>query len=547
MEHVGSILSSPPRCVTYVFTVGFYVLTEATAVLGAGAIAPFTEEAVQRGIVYVMQDWPQSYGHTGFGCGFADLDGDGDPDIVLIGAATGSVGIFENDGTGTFIDRSQFNGIPTLPEGSAFVAGDYDSDGDLDLYFTQIGLRNVLLRNNGGFQFTDLFETANVGGSGASESACFGDYNGDGRLDLYVVNYHGIGYDLPNKLYRNLGNGTFDDVAPALGVDDAGLGYQAVWFDYDRDADLDLYLSNDKAVGSQLPNQLWRNDGGQFVNVSQASGTNVALDSMGVACGDFDGNGWPDLYCTNVPGAGGMNNPLLLNQGDGTFARAEGLWGVDNLFISWGAIFFDFDNDGLQDLYVNNMNDPNTLYRRTTALSSTEIGAVAMVTGNIGKSFSSAIADVDGDGDLDLLLNNLSGNVQLFINHEGQKRNWIRCRLVGSGNNVFAVGAGVGIRVGNTWQFQEILAGGNGYKGQNELTIHFGLDDATIVDEIVVYWPGGATTTAENIPANQVLTIFEAAVAIPAVSVWGILVLLLAVLTAGIIVIRCREDRPVQS
>ncbi len=543
MGNVGSTLSAPPRCASHAVRVGFYVLVEATVVFGAGSIEPFTEEAVKRGAVYVMQGWPQTYGHLGFGCGFADLDSDGDPDIVLIGSEDGGVGIFENDGTGTFIDRSQDNGIPSLPQGSGFAAGDADGDGDLDLYFTQIGLPNVLMRNDGGFQFTDVTSAAGVGDAAASESACFGDFNRDGWLDLYVVNYRNITPDSRNRLYRNLGNGTFDDVAPEQGVDDAGYGFQAAWFDYDRDGDADLYLSNDKGFKPPfLVNRLWRNDGGQFENVSKESGTDVALNSMGLACGDFDGNGWSDLYCTNGPGGGGMNNPLLLNQGDGTFVRAEALWGVENPFLSWGALFFDFDNDGRQDLYVNNMNDPNTLYWHTKGLPCPEIGAEAMVTGNDGKSFSSAVADVDGDGDLDLLLNNLGSNVELFINHEGEKRNWIRCRLVGSGNNVFAVGAGLGVRVGDTWRFREVLAGGNGYKGQNELTIHVGLDDATMVDEVVAYWPDGTTTTVENVPANQVLTIYEPGRAIPDVSVWGTLVLLLALLTAGTIVFRCRED-----
>jgi len=263
---------------------------------------------------------------------------------------------------------------------------------------------------------------------------------------------------------------------------------------------------------------------------------------MGLAGGDFDGNRWPDLYCTNGPGGGGMNNPLLLNQGDGMFERAEALWGVDNPFISWGAIFFDFDNDGRLDLYVNNETTPNTLYRQTTTLPTSEIAAEANVTGSAGMSYSSAFADVDGDGDLDLLLNNLSGNVALFINHEGEQRNWIRCRLVGSGDNVFAVGAGVSVRVGDTWRFREGHAGGNGYKGQKELTIHIGLDDATTVDEVVAYWPDGATTTLENVPANQVMTIYEPGPAIPAVSAWGTLALLLALVTAGTIALKCLEE-----
>ncbi|MFQ5463545.1 MAG: CRTAC1 family protein [Phycisphaerae bacterium] len=520
------------------------MLSAASAVSGGPAIAPFTEEAVTRGLVYVMQSWPQAYGHFGFGCGFADLDGDGDPDIVVIGGEDARVGVFENDGAGHFTDRAQDNGIPSLPQGSGFAAGDADGDGDLDLYFTQIGMPNVLVRNDGGFQFTEVTATSGVGDAAASESAFFGDFNGDGWLDLYVVNYRNLTEDSRNRLYRNLGDGTFEDVAPVQGVDDAGYGFQAVWFDYDRDTDVDLYLSNDKGFNAPfLANQLWRNDGGQLVNVSEASGTDVGLFSMGMACGDFDGNGWPDLYCSNGPGGGGMNNPLMLNQGDGTFVRSEAAWGVDNPFLSWGALFFDFDNDGRQDLYVNNAADPNTLYHQTGTLPVSEVAAEAMVTGNTGLSYSSAFADVDGDGDLDLLVANLNNNVQLSINHEGEQRHWIRCRLVGSGHNTFAVGAGVSVRVADTWRFREVLAGGNGYKGQNELTVHVGLDSATMADEVVVQWPTGTTTVLHNVAADQTLTIYDPGSAVPAASAWATLILLLTLLTAGTMVFACADNR----
>lgn len=291
------------------------------------AITPCTEEAQLRGLVYAMQDYPQQYGAYGVGCGFADLDGDSDPDIVLVGAADGRVGLFENDGAGHFTDRSADSGIPPLGQGSAFAAADYDGDGDLDLYFTQIGLANVLMRNDGNFRFTDVTREAGVGDLGAGKGACFGDFDGDSRLDLYLCNYNGAtnGTErIDNKLFRNLGNGSFEDVSVKQSVNDYGRGFEAVWFDYDLDGDLDLYLSNDRG---HLPplfrgNQLWRNDGGQLVNVSEESGAGLALFSMGLACGDFDNNGWPDLYCTNIPGGGDMNDPLLLNQGNGYFNEA---------------------------------------------------------------------------------------------------------------------------------------------------------------------------------------------------------------------------------
>ena len=487
-----------------------------SGVVGARPIAPHTEEAVARGVVYTMQDYPQTAGVLGFGCGFADLDGDGDPDIIILGAADGHVGIFENNGSGYFIDRSSASGIPLLPQASGFAAADYDGDGLIDLYLTQTGLSNVLVKNNGGFQFTDVTATAQVGDDGAGTGACFGDFNGDNRLDLYVCNYNGIPPRtelIDNKLYRNSGGGRFQDVSVAQTVDDEGLGFQAVWFDYDRDGDVDLYLSNDRGhLPPQFrPNQLWRNDGGQLVNVSVGSGTDLGLFSMGVACGDFDGNGWPDLYCTNVAGYEDGFNPLFLNGGPviPPFVESSAAAGVDHWITSWGSIFYDFDNNGYQDLYVNNMFLPNSLYINNGAFPCVEVAGAANVTANAGVSFSSAVADVDNDGDLDLLVNNLAANVELFINQEGHQRRWIKYHMVGQGANLFAVGGNIDTRTGARWQLREILAGGNGYLGQNELTVHVGLGDAIVADEVVVAWPGGQTLrTLTDLPSNETWTLY---------------------------------------
>ncbi len=489
----------------------------------ASAVEPFTEEAVARGLVYEVQPYPQPFGNEGSGCGFADLDNDGDPDAIILGAVTGSIGIFENDGTGNFINRSFVNGVPLIPLASGFAAADYDGDGDLDLYITVWTAANVLLRNQGSFQFINVTAAAGVGDAGEGEAASFGDYDGDGWLDLYLCNYTGLVLDPPapkNVLYRNLGNGAFEDVSVEQGVDDEGYGFQSVWFDYDRDGDVDLYLSNDRG---HLPplfanNQLWRNDNGNLVNVSAGSGADLGLFSMGVACGDFDGNRWPDLYCTNIAGYIDGFNPLFLNQGDGTFVESSEPAGVDLWVTSWGAIFFDFDNDGRQDLYVNTQFASNALFHNDGGFPCAEITLEAGVAGSVGTcplpgdcnaSFSSAIADVDSDGDLDLLMNNLGTNVELYINHEGDLRNSIRFQLVGQAPNHFGVGARVDVRFGSVWQFQEVLAGGNGYLGQNELTLHFGADQAGTADEVLVSWPGGKTTrTLTNMPVGHTWQLF---------------------------------------
>jgi hypothetical protein len=490
----------------------------AGGVAWAGIPAPFTEEAVARGLDFTMADFPQPQGFDGQGSGFADLDGDGDPDVVILGRASGVVGIFENIGGGSFVDRSSTSGIPIMVEQQAFAAADYDGDGLIDLYITQHAEPNVLVRNLGGFVFSDVTSTALVGDDGPAAGASWGDFDGDGWLDLYVCNYSGFAPYDPNRLYRNNGDGTFTNVAAAQGVDSDGLSFQSVWTDYDKDGDLDLYLSNDRAPLGYTPNQLWRNDDGTLVDVSEESGADVSLYSMGVAAGDFDGNGWPDYYVTNINTVNydGIN-PLLLNQGDGTFVESAEAAGVANWITSWGAIFFDFDNDTHLDLYVNNMWEPNSFFENDGSFPCSEIAADVGVesthagSGEVGSevSFTSAVADVDGDGDMDLLVNNLSTKAELFINNEGSTRNWVRYDVVGIHPNLLAIGVQIETTAGGKTQFHESYAGANGYLGQNELVIHVGLADATIVDQATVRWPsGGPSRTLTNLPVNQTWTLY---------------------------------------
>ncbi|MEM7228060.1 MAG: FG-GAP-like repeat-containing protein [Planctomycetota bacterium] len=479
-----------------------------------GLPTPFTEEAISRGLDYTMQSHFGSYGWFGFGAGFADLDADGDDDVIVVGAANGRVGLFENDGAGNFTDRSFGSGISVLTEGSAFAAGDYNGDGLIDLYFTQVGRPNVLVENLGNFLFNDVSVASGTADTGAGKGAVWGDINNDGYLDLYLCNYSTVvpipGDNEFNKLYLNQGDGTFVNIAVENGMDSGGQGFEAVFTDYDKDGDVDLYLSNDnRPPGPFEPNQLYRNDGGTFTNVSVESGADVQLFSMGLAAGDFDRNGWPDYYTTNTPGGWGIDNPLLLNQGDGTFIEFGVQAGVHNHKTSWGSIFFDYNNDARMDLYVNNMWELNTFFIGDDAFPCLELGFFLGVQSTSNVSFCSSVADVNGDGAIDLLLNDMDIPVQLFMNNEGQDRNWIRFRMLGPYPNRYAIGGNATVIANGISQFREVYAGGNGFLGQNELTLHFGLDDATAAEGVAAQWPGGAVTrNLHNYPANHTWTLY---------------------------------------
>ncbi len=470
----------------------------------------FTEEAAARGLTAVT-----SFGFGGpiFGYGIAlnDLDGDGDPDCIVTGAGVGEVLVYENDGTGNFTDQTTGSGMPVSLDYNGVSCADYDGDGDLDVYLTGREIANVLLRNDGGFSFVDVTVAAGVGDTGEGAGACWADFDNDGDVDLYVVNYAPnaiTGSDTINALYQNDGDGTFSEVGAAYGVDDEHAGFHAVFFDHDLDGDQDLYLANDFGDGvGDNRNRLWRNDDGQFVDVSEVSGAGVGLDAMGVSVGDLNRDGFFDLYVSDNPPA----NLLLLNDGDGTYTDSSDLAGVTGTGgRGWGNALLDVDNDGWLEIYNAFSASSNALYDWAGTFPMVDVASSAGIDDAMysppGSSFCCAYADVDLDGDLDVLVQSWNEPLGLFINADGNDKDWLRVRLSGSGSNTFAIGAGVVVRCGSDVQTGHIVSG-TGYKSSSELVAHFGLDAATIVDAVLVRWPDKSLSVLENLGTNRVVLI----------------------------------------
>lgn len=468
----------------------------------------FSEEASARGVALLTAFNSIDSGY-GYAMALSDLDGDGDIDLILTGRhPQGGVAAYENDGLGHFSDHSGTAGLPSSLSINGVSTADYDGDGDLDLYFSVWPGPNLLYRNDGNFAFTNVTAAAGVGDAGASAGSAWGDYDGDGWLDLYVANNTGTaGTTEPNRLYRNRADGTFEEVGGALGVADATSSFQPLFFDYDRDGDADLYLSNDNRGGLAAPtqNRLWRNDGGVFTDVSASSGTNVSIDSMGIAAGDFDGNGEFDLYCTNSP----PGNPLLLNYHPAPFVESAVTAGVRAFRLGWATHFFDFDHSGHLDLFVVNFATGNQLFSQAAGFPCPDV-APSLGIADAGFGYCSAVGDLDGDGDLDLVVQAANEPIRLYMNHEGAgSGHWLKARLRAPGANRFAVGAQVQVVTATRTQVREVMAG-VGFKGSNPMDLHFGLGTDAVVEEVIVRWPSGLRSVLTNLPANQTLVIDEA-------------------------------------
>ena len=459
--------------------------------------------------------------------------------------------LFRNNGDCTFTDVTEKAGLQGLGYSMGVAAGDYDNDGFVDLYVTGFN-RNQLLHNNGDGTFTDVTDKAGVGGMvpqiGKAWSVAAGwfDYNNDGLLDLFVTNYlsYSIGkaklcaqeglpaycspvdfLGTPNILYRNNGDGTFTDVSEETGISKyVGKGMGMAFADYDNDGFTDIFVANDT-----FENYLFHNKGdGTFTNVALGSG--VAYNAFGNAIAgmaadfrDIDNDGRPDIFETAMFGEG---FPLYRNLGDGLFTdvtAASGLAALTSRSTAWGVGVFDFDNDGMKDLFTTNSDIldnsmrlahrpyplPNRVFRNLGNLKFEDLSTKAGTSFRVPAPHrGAAFGDLNNDGKIDVVVNVLNGSPEIWMNRSRNHNHWIILKLVGVKSNRDGLGTKIRITTLSGTQYNHATTT-VGYNSSSDKRVHFGLGKSAVVESIELSWPSGTKQVLKNVKAGQILTIRE--------------------------------------
>jgi len=466
------------------------------------AQAFFTEQAANLG----CGNSTFGYGTLGAGISFFDFDNDGWDDITLAQEEDRPVKFFRNN-QGTFTEVT-FNMTQNLGEVKSVVWVDYDNDGDNDFYISTRNEPNQLFRNDGNMQFTDVTLSSGLGGIITHAwGASWGDYNNDGYLDLFQ-SIRDIGND-HNLLYRNNGDGTFTNVSVAAGLASTGfLTFCAAFVDYDNDGWQDIYVANDRVV---FENQLYHNNGdGTYTEVGAASGSDLLIDAMSTTVGDYNRDGWMDIYISNT----GDGNAFLENQGNGTFIDVAPQNGTLMNSSAWGAVFFDAENDADLDLYVSAevySPSPNlsAAFYRNNGIGQFTIPTDAGFAGDDSESYGNAIGDVQNDGYPDIaVLNFEPDDMYLWRNDSPQTNNWLKIKLQGVQSNRMGIGSVIEVSVNGVSQYNYTLLG-EGYLGQNSAWEFFGVGDATAIDYVKVKWLSGVEDIINDPPVNSHLTVVE--------------------------------------
>jgi Flp pilus assembly protein TadD len=493
------------------------------------------------------------------GVAVIDYDGDGWMDIYFVNGAELPAmkkssskfwnRLYRNNRDGTFSDVTEKTGVAGEGFSMGVAVADYDNDGDQDLFVAGVN-RNILFRNDGKGRFDDVTTEAGLGKDKLwSVAAAWFDYDNDGDLDLFVVNYCKWSPEsdpycgamregwrtycfpdryegLPNRLFRNNGDGTFADVSSQSGVANyIGKGMGVAVADYDDDGFADLFVANDT-----LPNFLFRNNGrGGFEEVGLTAAVAVndsgrPVSSMGVDFRDYDNDGLPDLIVSALEGE---THPLFKNLGQGFFADAtwpSGLGAETVKRSGWSLGLFDFNNDGLKDLFTVNshVNDNIELYNNQTYRQPNSVfanlggGLFQDMSREAGADFQikrahrgCAFADFDNDGRVDVVTTSLNEPVELFRNESTGVSHWLAIRLIGARSNRDGIGAKIRITASSgATQFNHVTTS-VGYASSSDLRAHFGLGRDKIVKEIEIRWPSGATQRLKEVVADRLLTITE--------------------------------------
>jgi hypothetical protein len=422
---------------------------------------------------------------------FGDYDGDGYVDMFVPNYRIDSTSfLYHNNGDGTFTKVTDANNpiVTDLAPSTSGVWGDYDNDGDIDLFVTNnIGYGNFLYRNEGNGVFVSILSDPIVNYIGYSHGAAWADYDNDGYLDMFIADFFSTRF---NKLYHNNGDGTFREVLSSPLVTDASFSVSAVWGDYDNDRDQDLFVANTNGEN----NFLYRNDGnGNFTKITSGVIVNDGGKSTGASWGDYDNDLDLDLFVAN---AGNENNFLYQNNGDGTFTKITNSVISSSGGHSHGSTWGDMDNNGYIDLIVgNDQGGNNNMFLNNgdgtfTALNND-------VTQDGGKSFGLALADIDNDCDLDLHVSNIIDEANaMYLNDLAGCNKKVCFTLVGTSANALAYGAKVKILATingvPTWQMRELASlSGGGFGGQNDSRVMFGVGDAAQVDSVYIEWASG--------------------------------------------------------
>lgn len=483
-----------------------------------------------------------------------DYNGDGRPDIFFTNGADlsdlrksspkYSNRLFRNDGNGVFTDVTEQAGLAGHGFDIGVAVADYDNDGYPDIFVTGVH-GNTLYHNNGNGTFTDVTQKAGLDrfadpeyGPLWSEGAVWVDVNGDGLLDLFVVNYlqwtytttplcsdycHPRSYKgSPNQLFLNQGDGTFKDVSKEWGIRDAvGKGMAVGMADFDQDGKPDLFVTNDAEA-----NFFFHNLGNRFEEIGFQTNTALAetgefISGMGLDFRDFNNDGLPDIAYVALPG---QTFPILKNTGKGDFEEVTSPTGIRRMSLpmaGFGAAFYDFDNDGWKDLFVarghvdsvapgTNVRQPNVVFRNPG--NSGEWQALTSEAGfsdaTAARHRGCAFGDFDGDGKIDIVVTSLDANAELWMNRSPNHHHWLGIHLRGVKSNRDGIGAQIKVVTGAGTQYNHQTSAVC-YASSSLGPVHFGLGDEKVAKLIEITWPSGIRQTLENISADRILDVTE--------------------------------------